>query len=256
MSEIKVVIVEDKPEELAHLKKMLAENTLADFQVIKELNSKQEAVTYFNSNSTTDLIFMDIQLPDGLSFDIFNQVDLKIPIIFTSSYEHYALQAIKLNGVDYLLKPVNEADLNGAITNFLKTRQQSKGFELEEIRAIVSSFMPKSYKSSFLVNYKHKMLLIDVSKVAYFYVKEKGTYLVTATGEEYLLDYYLDQLEEELDPTKFYRINRQYLIAKSAIRSIENYFNGRLLITVSPKIKDEVILSRKKVTDFKNWADQ
>ncbi|UII25864.1 LytTR family DNA-binding domain-containing protein [Fulvivirga maritima] len=255
MNTLKVSIIEDNFEELEHLKSLLNKCTLVNFEVKNEINSLKGAVEYFNSEPDIDLAFLDIQLPDGTSFDLFKQFDLSTPVIFTSSYDHYVLQAIKVNGLDYLVKPVIEKELDGAIQNFLKLRQKSKKYELDEIRAIVSSFVPKAYKSSFLVNYKSKMLLIDVNEVAYCYVKEKGTFLVTHSDQEYLVDYYLDQLEEELDPSQFYRVNRQFLMSRSAIKEIENYFNGRLFISVAPAVEEAITVSKKKVSHFKKWAD-
>ncbi|MBL3657260.1 LytR/AlgR family response regulator transcription factor [Fulvivirga sediminis] len=255
MNSLRVIIVEDKEEDLKHLENVMQECHLADFQVTKVLGSLKDAIAYLKSIPQVDLIFMDIQLPDGNSFEIFNQVEFDLPIIFTSSYDHYVLQAIKLNGLDYLVKPIERSDFDDAIRNFQKLQSKSKTYELEEIKAIVKSFSPKTYKSSFLVNYKQKMLLLDVSEVAYCYVREKGTFLVSHEGQEYLVDYYLDQLEEELDPARFYRVNRQYLMARKAIKEIENYFNGRLVVKVDPPTDDQIIMSKKKVAHFKKWAD-
>ena len=255
MNEINLTIIEDKPDELDHLKSLLQESDLAEFHIQKEISTLSAAIQYFKSDPKTDLVIMDIQLPDGVSFDIFKSITVEIPIIFTSTYEHYVLQAIKVNGIDYLIKPIQKGDLHSALKRFLKQHNKSKAYELDEIKAIVSSFVPKSYKSSFLVNYKQKMVMVGVSDVAYCYVKEKGTFIVTHGGQEYLVDYYLDQLENDLDPNRFYRINRQYLMSRPAIKEIENYFNGRLLIKVYPEAADQIIISKKKVSHFKEWAD-
>ena len=202
-----------------------------------------------------DLIFTDIQLTDGLSLEIFKQVDLTAPVIFTTAYDEYALQAFKLNSIDYLLKPIDPEELATAIEKYLVTSADDQPNYLRQLATLAESFRPSSFRSSFLVSYRHKMMMIDVSEVAYLYVKERGVFLKKKDGQEYLVDFYLDDLEKQLDPAKFYRANRQFLVARSSIQEIEPYFNGRLILAVKPEVSASVIISKSKATDFKRWAD-
>jgi len=251
----KVLIIEDTQEDSEKLIQMLNENSICHLTIEDEAKSVVEASQLLQEKSEYDLIFMDIQLPDGEAFDIFNHIDLEIPIIFTSSYEHYALRALKIDGIDYLLKPLKEEELAFALQNFIKRLEKESYYQLADIRQLVERLLPKSYKSSFLVNYKQKMILVSVEEIAYFYIKDTNTYLKAFDDRSYHLETTLDDLEDQLDPKKFYRVNRQFFVARKSIKEIENYFTGRLMLLVHPKSQDNVIISKKKAMDFKKWAD-
>lgn len=256
MSEIKVLIVEDETSAVNRLKKELAQIKELGFSILGNTTSIKETVNWLMGEETPDLIFMDIQLTDGLSLEVFKLIDVPCPVIFTTAFDEYALQAFKLNSIDYLLKPIDSDDLATAIEKFQK-QKQSFGVELymEQIKNLTSKLAPANYRSSFLVSFRQKMMMVDIQDVAYMYIKERGVFIKKKDGVEYILEYFLDDLEKQLDPAKFYRANRQFLVARSAISEIEPYFNGRLVISVNPPAHTPVIISKEKATHFKRWAD-
>lgn len=253
--DIRILIVEDEDSAVNRLKKELKQINEYSFEVLKVIDSIYETVEWVNQGNLVDLIFMDIRLTDGLSFEIFNQTEVKCPVIFTTAYDEYALQAFKVNSVDYLLKPIDPSDLRAAIEKFLTTTEDSTRNYLRQIKGLVDQFRPQKFRSSFLVNFRQKMLLIDIDEVAYLYVKERGVFLKKKDGLEYVVDFFLDDLEKQLDPAKFYRANRQFLVARYCIKEIELYFNGRLTLSIDPKPHTAVIISKEKATHFKKWAD-
>ena len=254
---IKTAIVEDEQAARKRLVKELERQEGLLFDVVCMHDSVQDTVDWLQQGGEADLIFMDIQLSDGLSFEIFKQVELPCPVIFTTAYDEYALQAFKVNSLDYLLKPVDPDELKTALDRFLKLHQTfTQEAYMEQLLQLTTGYQKKeSYRSSFLVSFRHKMFLIDVQEVAYLYIKERGVYLKKKDGGEYVVEFFLDELEKQLDPSRFYRANRQYLVARSAIKEIETYFNGRLLLTVEPAAAAPVLVSKEKATDFKRWAD-
>lgn len=251
---IKTLVIEDERSAVNRLLKELKQVPNVAFDVLEVIESVKDAVAWLKENQV-DLIFTDIQLTDGLSLEIFKQVDLTAPVIFTTAYDEYALQAFKLNSIDYLLKPIDPEELATAIEKYLATSADDQPDYLRQLASLAESFRPSSFRSSFLVSYRHKMMMIDVSEVAYLYVRERGVFLKKKDGQEYLVDFYLDDLEKQLDPAKFYRANRQFLVARSSIQEIEPYFNRRLILAVKPEASASVIISKSKATDFKRWAD-
>ncbi len=252
---IKTLIIEDEPSAVNRLQKELNKLEIADFEIITVIDSVKEAVSWIHGHDDIELIFMDIQIRDGLSLEIFKQVMVKAPVIFTTAYDEYALQAFKVNSIDYLLKPIGTAELKAAVSGYLEMRQSPAEDYMKQLSSLVESYRPASYRSSFLVSYRHKMIMIDVDEVAYLYVKERGVFLRKKDGMEYTVDFYLDDLEKQLNPARFYRANRQFLVARSAIKEIETYFNGRLILTVVPETSVQVIISKGKASEFKRWAD-
>ena len=254
-SSIKIVIIEDEAAAVNRLKKELDKLIDVEFMVMEEIESIQKAIAWFNASPEVDLAFMDIHLTDGLSFEIFSQIELKTPIIFTTAYDEYALQAFKVNSIDYLLKPIAPEELEKAIRRFLDRRANADSDHLLQLKKLAQEFRPTQYRSSFLVSYRHKMLMVDIQEVAYLFVKERGVFLKKKDGQEYILDFYLDDLERQLDPNQFYRANRQFLVSRSSIEEIETYFNGRLILKVKPESGASVIISKSKASEFKRWAD-
>ncbi len=254
-SSIKIVIIEDEAAAVNRLKKELDKLIDVEFMVMEEIESIQKAIAWFNASPEVDLAFMDIHLTDGLSFEIFSQIELKTPIIFTTAYDEYALQAFKVNSIDYLLKPIAPEELEKAIRRFLDRRANADSDYLLQLKKLAQEFRPTQYRSSFLVSYRHKMLMVDIQEVAYLFVKERGVFLKKKDGQEYILDFYLDDLERQLDPNQFYRANRQFLVSRSSIEEIETYFNGRLILKVKPESGASVIISKSKASEFKRWAD-
>ena len=252
---IKILIVEDEDIAVKRLVKEL-EKQRVKFEVIDVLPSVQGVLEWLRSGREADLVFMDIQLTDGLSFEIFKHVEVAMPVIFTTAYDEYALQAFKVKGLDYLLKPIDPEDLEKAINHYLASyKDYDRQNYMQQLMTLAREFKPETYRSSFLVDYKQKMHLVDVSEVAFIYVKERGLFLRKKDGKEYVLEFFLDELEKQLDPGMFYRANRQYLVSRSSIEEIEPYFTGRLLLKVHPEPPSPIIISKEKATEFKRWAD-
>ncbi len=223
------------------------------------LHSVEEAIEWFSNHPHPDLIFLDIQLSDGLSFAIFEAVEIKSAIIFTTAYDEYALRAFKLNSIDYLLKPIDEDDLEIAVTKY-KSRVPEKApenpslaLDFEAIKRMLTNPFEKNYKKRFTLKIGQHLKVISVDEIECFYSENKGTYLHTFDNRDYLLETTLEVLEQELDPAAFYRISRKFIIPLKAIKEIVVYSNSRLKIILPTYKADEVIVSREKVADFKNW---
>lgn len=252
---IKILIVEDEDIAVKRLLKEL-EKLPIRFEVIGAVNSVQGFLDWMRTRQEADLIFMDIHLTDGLSFEIFKHVEVSIPVIFTTAYDEYALQAFKVKGLDYILKPIDPTELEKAINHYLASYKDfNRQNYMHQLITLAREFKPESYRSSFLVDFKQKMHLVDVSDVAFFYVKERGLFLRKKDQKEYVIEFFLDELEKQLDPSMFFRANRQYLVARSAIEEIEPYFTGRLLLKVHPEPPSPIIISKEKASEFKRWAD-
>lgn len=251
---MKVIIIEDEKPSARRLKRMLES---IDITTQTMLHSVEEAIQWFNTNAHPDLIFLDIQLSDGLSFEIFDQVEVKSAIIFTTAYDEYALQAFKLNSIDYLLKPIDEEDLETAVAKY-KTRLPQKtniALDFEDIKKLLVNPIDRVYKKRFSVKVGQHLKLVNIDDVECFYSENKGTYLYTTEGRNYLLDTTLEALENELEPKTFFRINRKFYININAIKDIISYTNSRLQIKLNNFNEDEVIVARERVKDFKNWLE-
>jgi len=251
---MKVIIIEDEKPSARRLKRMLES---IDITTETMLHSVEESIQWFNTNAHPDLIFLDIQLSDGLSFEIFDQVEVKSAIIFTTAYDEYALQAFKLNSIDYLLKPIDEEDLKAAVAKY-KTRLPQKtniALDFEDIKKLLVNPIDRVYKKRFSVKVGQHLKLVNIDDVECFYSENKGTYLYTTEGRNYLLDTTLEALENELEPETFFRINRKFYININAIKDIISYTNSRLQIKLNNFNEDEVIVARERVKDFKNWLE-
>ncbi|MBD3889934.1 LytR/AlgR family response regulator transcription factor [Olleya marilimosa] len=251
---MKVIIIEDEKPSARRLKRMLES---IDITTETMLHSVEESIQWFNTNAHPDLIFLDIQLSDGLSFEIFDQVEVKSAIIFTTAYDEYALQAFKLNSIDYLLKPIDEEDLEAAVAKY-KTRLPQKNniaLDFEDIKKLLVNPIDRVYKKRFSVKVGQHLKLVNIDDVECFYSENKGTYLYTTEGRNYLLDTTLEALENELEPETFFRINRKFYININAIKDIISYTNSRLQIKLNNFNEDEVIVARERVKDFKNWLE-
>ena len=219
------------------------------------LHSVEEAIVWFQSNLHPDLIFLDIQLSDGLSFEIFEQIDIKSAVIFTTAYDEYALRAFKLNSIDYLLKPIDEEELEVAISKFKNQFQKHtiSSLDFEAIKRMLVNPVEKEYKKRFSVKIGHQLKVIPIEEVECFYSENKGTYLHTLDNRDYLLDTTLEILENEINPKDFFRINRKFIIPLKSIKEIQVYTNSRLKIVLPSYKDDEVIVARERVSDFKEW---
>ncbi|UUC45331.1 LytR/AlgR family response regulator transcription factor [Flavobacterium cerinum] len=219
------------------------------------LHSVEESLEWFRNNTHPDLIFLDIQLSDGLSFEIFEAIDIKSAVIFTTAYDEYALKAFKLNSIDYLLKPIDEDDLEFALNKFRQRNPEPQhlALDFEMIKKMLVTPADKSYKKRFTVKIGQQLKVIPIEEVECFFSENKGTYVHTTDNRDYLLDQTLEQLETELDPKDFYRVSRKFIIPMRAIKEIVLYSNSRLKVVLPTYKGDEVIVSRERVSDFKEW---
>lgn len=222
-------------------------------EILGIIQSVKNAVKWLNINQVPDLIFMDIQLADGLSFEIFEQTIVKVPVIFTTAYDEYALKAFKVNSIDYLLKPIDQDELNNAIDKF-KENNTTKEIPAQVFDNILHS-LTKNYKSKFVIKVGEHIKVFKIDDVQCFYSMEKYTFLQNNLGRDYAIDYSLDQLADLLDPSKFFRINRKFIISFSAISDIIRFSNSRLKVKLLSNTSDELIVSREKVQDFKKCLE-
>ena len=250
-----IIIEDEKP--AARLLQRKLEKLQINVTVL--LHSVEEAIEWFSNHPHPDLIFLDSQLSDGLSFAIFEAVEIKSAIIFTTAYDEYALRAFKLNSIDYLLKPIDEDDLEIAVNKY-KSRVPEKApenpslaLDFEAIKRMLTNPFEKNYKKRFTLKIGQHLKVISVDEIECFYSENKGTYLHTFDNRDYLLETTLEVLEQELDPAAFYRISRKFIIPLKAIKEIVVYSNSRLKIILPTYKAEEVIVSREKVADFKNW---
>ncbi|BCY28661.1 LytR/AlgR family response regulator transcription factor [Flavobacterium okayamense] len=225
------------------------------FVVNQMLHSVEEAIHWFTNNKHPDLIFLDIQLSDGLSFEIFEQIDIKSAIIFTTAYDEYALRAFKLNSIDYLLKPIDEDELEVAISKFKNQFQKNtiSTLDFEAIKRMLVNPVQKEYKERFTVKVGNQIKVISIDEVECFYSENKGTYLHTLENRDYLVDSSLEVVESELNPKDFFRINRKFIVPLKAIKEIQMHTNSRLKLILPTYKGDEVIVARERVNEFKDW---
>lgn len=247
-----IIIIEDEKPAARLLQRKVEKLGL---QVNTLLHSVEESIDWFNSNVHPDLIFLDIQLSDGLSFEIFETITIKSAVIFTTAYDEYALRAFKLNSIDYLLKPIDEEDLETAVNKF-KARTSSVpnlSLDFEMIKKMLVNPVDKSYKKRFTIKMGQQLKMIPIEEVECFYSENKGTYLHTFENRDYLLDNTLEQLETELDPKDFYRVSRKFIVPMKGIKEIQIHSNSRLKVILPTYKDDEVIVARERVNDFKDW---
>jgi DNA-binding LytR/AlgR family response regulator len=253
---MKVLIIEDEVQAAQHLERLL--NLLEpNLQVLDKLDTVKRSVQWLTSNAPPDVIFMDIQLADGISFSIFEQTNVTAPVIFTTAYDAYALKAFKVNSVDYILKPVDETELRLALKKFKTLMGNSNASQavLTNIQDAVK-LLTRKYKSRFVVKVGEHLRTIETENIQYFYSQEKATFCVTADGRNHILDFTLEQLEDMTDPDVFFRINRKYLIAAKSVSDIISYTNSRLKLVIGTSSDNDIIVARERVQDFKKWLDQ
>jgi DNA-binding LytR/AlgR family response regulator len=256
---MKILIVEDEDLAVKKIRKTLA-GVEPDAEVVAVTDSILSTVNWLEENAAPDLILMDIELSDGQSFEIFNQTTIKSPVIFTTSYDEYALKAFKVNSIDYLLKPIQKEDLEAALQ---KLRQMKELYKTEEVKPDVSidnlvkelqqKLQPKDYRKRFLVKHAQKLVSIEVEEIAYFFSDGRLNFFKTYDNRKFVVDYTMDELEDMLDPDKYFRISRSFYISVNSVDQIHDYFGNRLMLTLKPAVDKESIVSREKVTDFKKW---
>jgi len=249
-----VLIIEDEKPAARRLNRMLAE---LDIEVQQMLHSVEESLSWLQNNPHPDLIFLDIQLSDGLSFEIFEEIEVKSAIIFTTAYDEYALKAFKLNSIDYLLKPLDEDELKVAVNKFKENqpKQSDVQVNLDDIRKLLVNPVDRKFKKRISIKVGQHIKIINIDEVECFYSENKATYIHTSENRNYLLDGSLENWQEQLDPEKFFRVNRTFIININSIKDIIAYSNSRLKLILNTYQDSEIIVSRERVKDFKNWIE-
>jgi DNA-binding LytR/AlgR family response regulator len=252
-----VLIIEDETYALLHLENLLKkyDNSI---EILNRFDTIKRASEWLKTNPGPDLIFMDIQLADGLSFEIFERVEVNTPIIFTTAYNEYALRAFKVNSIDYLLKPLDFEELSSAIEKFKRNSTKPKNPEIPSkvVFDKVLQMLTNQYKSRFMIKIGSHIRTISIEDICYFYSMEKFTFLQNTQNQSFPIDYSLDEAETLTDPQKYFRINRKYLIQIDSISDISVFSNSRLKLKLKNCSDDDVIVSREKVQDFKKWLDR
>lgn len=252
---MKVLIVEDEPLAAAQLAALLAQlNSTAEIAGV--CDTVESTLKWFTNHPQPDLAFFDIQLGDGLSFEIFQSIGVTTPVIFTTAYDQYALQAFKVNSIDYLLKPIDKDELASSLKKFENLQLTNKTRISEGlIRELITSIGKTEYKKRFLVKIGTHLKAINTDEVNYFYSFQKGTFMKASDGRNYLLDQTMEVLEQLVDPGMFFRINRKYLVAIDSILDVHAYSNSRLKIKVKNQEEDDFLVAREKVKVFKDWLE-
>jgi two-component system, LytTR family, response regulator len=254
---MRVLIVEDEQPAAERMMDLLQQYD-ASIEIMKVLDSVKDVVSRLQTESRPDLIFMDIQLADGLCFDLFSQVKVETPVVFTTAYEEYAIRAFKVNSVDYLLKPIDFSELKAAIEKYQRLYREETGIPAlkDEIIHNVRQMLEKPYKNRFVIKVGEHLRSVHTEDIDYFFSMEKTTNLCTRDGKIYIVDYSLDHLGEMLDPGLFFRVNRQHIIHRNALSDIVVYSKNRLKIKLVTPGLDPLIVSRDKVAGFKSWLDE
>ena len=253
---MKIVIIEDEVQTAWDLQNSI-QQLQPDYKVVATLDSVETGLEWFSHHEQPDLIFSDIQLGDGLAFEIFQEVKLTCPVIFCTAYDEYALRAFENNGVDYLLKPIRQESLKKSLDKFnlfKNPKNTNNGLLLQDLmEEFTKNF--KSYKSTFLVSFRDKMIPINSNDIIFFKITDDAVELCTKSNDRYRLPYSLDHIESMVDPKLFYRANRQYLIAYHAIKEVENYFDRKLLIKIDQLNQESIIVSKAKSADLLKWLE-
>ena len=248
---IRVLIIEDEETAAKRLRKLISE-ALPESEIIGVLSSIASSIDWFKNNNQPDLAFFDIHLADGSSFEIFKRVQVTCPVIFTTAYDQYALEAFKVNSIDYLLKPIKKDDLERAINKF-RTLHFKPGTPIN-IESLLATINQKAaYKERFVIKYGDHMKTIQTADIAYICSENRISFAVLKEGKRYALDFTMDQLEEMLDPKLFFRINRQFIIGFNSITEMLSYSKSRVLVKLNPPAKEETIVSTERSSSFKAW---
>lgn len=246
---MKVLLIEDEIPAARQLSKLLLEQR-PSLQILDTLDSVESAVQWLRTFPAPDLMFMDIQIADGLSFDIFKQVSVPAPVIFTTAFDHYAVQAFKVNAIDYLLKPIDPQDLSNALQKMENRRTPAPAFEYE---MLAQYFKKEQFKDRFLVKSGQQLAFINTSDISFFRSSDGLTQAFTSTGKKYFVENTLEELERLLNPRDYFRISRSMTLRIDAIAKIMPHLNGRLKLETSPAAPEEIFVSRERVNEFKAW---
>ncbi len=247
---MKAIIIEDETTAVNSLKEVLLQNTVIPIEVIAELDSIEESVAFFKNENQPDIIFMDIHLADGLAFKIFEQVEINAPVIFTTAYDEYALQAFQVSSIDYLLKPITVSSLERALNKLRLFNPEERQAHIRQTNKTIRSRQPLK---SLLIQLADKFYPLQVSDVLYFYTSNERVTAYTVDGKKHPVDRTLDSLSEQLDEHLFFRANRQFIISRKAIKDVELWYGSRLSLNLIVEAPERIIISKTKTPVFKKW---
>ena len=258
---MKILIIEDEPFAQKELQRLL-KIAEGQFEILAMIDTVEDSVAWLSENEPPDLIFLDIQLADGISFDIFRRVEVKAPVIFTTAYDQYAVRAFQLNSIDYLLKPIKIDELTRAINKYESIRKQFGKADSESVNISKNQLEgllnlgKTEYKSRFVARVGDQIKYVPIEDLAYFYAEDNVVFLINNAGQRYIIDYSIEELDSLLDPKYFFRLNRSVLAHISAINKVYKYLNSRLKLELKPELDKEVLISRAKVAEFMQWMDR
>ncbi len=252
-----ILVIEDDKTAQSKLINMIR-SVDQNIEILTVIESVRDAVDWFNTNSVPDLIFSDVQLADGLCFEIFEQVKISSPIIFTSGYDNYAINAFKSNGIDYLLKPVTEIDLKESLEKYYNYSENHPEIDNALLNQLIKQIRKpnREYKRRFLIKHKQNLKIIPVKDIAYFFIENQLLFLYTFDKRKFVLSYNMNNIEDMVDPDDFFRLNRQVIINLQSVESIHDYFSDSLKINLKPAFLEDIIIKRPKISEFKSWIDR
>ena len=253
---MKALIIEDEPFAQVELKRLI-QKVDKTIEIMGCLSTVEESIDWFKSNHEPNIVFMDVQLSDGLSFDIFDKVEITAPIVFVTAFDEYAIKAFEQNSIDYLLKPVEFEDLKKALKKYDRIRNRYQGISAAVSESLIEQIAGnQSYKSRFLIKRGEIIKYIFTSEIAYFYSSAEITYMITHNKKKYALDYTLDELIKKVDPDLFFRASRKYIASISSIEEVRKHFNSRLKLILNPPSTDDILVSRARVSEFLTWLEK
>lgn len=251
-----IIIIEDEPQAAQRIEKLIR-LIIPEAKIVQQLDSVKSSVQWLRTNPAPDLILMDIQLADGISFKIFDLWEVKSPVIFTTAYDEYALRAFKVNSIDYILKPIDELELRGAIQKFIQLTQSPPAQDkVMESIGLAMQMLTKRYKERFVIKVGEHLKSVETQEILFFFSLEKTTFAQTADGRKHILDFTMDQLEGLLNPDYFFRINRKYIISVKSIHDMISHVNSRLKLVLKTSDDQDIIVARERVQEFKDWLDR
>lgn len=251
---MKVLVFEDEAPAARKIVKLINQYD-SSIEILDVLESTTDGIEWFDKNPLPDLIFSDIQLADNLSFEVFKSLDLKVPVIFTTAYNEYAIEAFKHYSVDYLLKPIKYDFLADSIDKYKAFTNLDKVTQQPDFEAIIRSMKGDNYRTRFLVHYRDGLIPIETSEIAYFYSEDSVTFLMHQSNKSYVISESLETIENQLNPASFFRANRKYIVSAASVSKVEPYFNQKLILNLSPEMNNQVTVSKLKASQFKDWLN-
>lgn len=250
---MRIVIVEDEESAKDYLIQLI-KSIDPFFEIVKTLDTVKASVNYLSNSNEFDLIFMDINLADGNAFTIFNQITITKPIIFTTAYEGFAIKAFEVNSIDYLLKPIQKQSVLKAVKKY-KSLHNQNGFNTDQLRSVIKSIenYRKTYKTCFLIPQRDELIPVETEFISYFYIEKRLVKVMTIYNKEYTMNLNLDELEHQLNPNDFFRVNRQFLIHRRSVKNLYTYFGGKLIIKTNTLLNKKIVVSKVKARIFKDW---